>query len=35
MKQIILPVTVKLTIRLPLDLIQPEPAGAPTGARVL
>ena len=31
MKQIILPVTVNLTIRLPLDLIQPEPADAPTG----
>ena len=29
MKQIILPVTVNLTIRLPLDLIQPEPAGCP------
>ena len=29
MKQIILPVTVNLTIRLPLDLFQPEPAGRP------
>ena len=29
MKQIILPVTVNLTIRLPLDLFQPEPAGSP------
>ena len=29
MKQIILPVTVNLTIRLPLALLQPEPAGRP------
>ena len=31
MKQIILPVTVHLNIRLPLALLQPEPADAPTG----
>ena len=31
MKQIILPVTVQLNIRLPLALLQPEPADAPTG----
>ena len=31
MKQIILPVTVHLNIRLPLVLLQPEPAAAPTG----
>ena len=31
MKQIILPVTVHLNIRLPLALLQPEPAAAPTG----
>ena len=31
MKQIILPVTVHLNIRLPLALLQPEPAEAPTG----
>ena len=31
MKQIILPVTVQLNIRLPLALLQPEPAAAPTG----
>ena len=31
MKQIILPVTVHLNIRLPLALLQSEPAGAPTG----
>ena len=31
MKQIILPVTVHLNIRLPLALLQPEPATAPTG----
>ena len=30
MKQIILPVTVHLNIRLPLVLLQPEPAAAPT-----
>ena len=30
MKQIILPVTVYLNIRLPLALLQPEPAAAPT-----
>ena len=29
MKQIILPVTVHLNIRLPLALLQPEPADAP------
>ena len=31
MKQIILPVTVHLNIRLPLALLQPEPAAVPTG----
>jgi hypothetical protein len=31
MKQIVLPVTVHLNIRLPLALLQPEPADAPTG----
>ena len=31
MKQIILPVTVHLNIRLPLALLPPEPADAPTG----
>ncbi len=31
MKQIILPVTVHLNVRLPLALLQPEPADAPTG----
>lgn len=31
MEQIILPVTVHLNIRLPLALLQPEPADAPTG----
>ena len=31
MKQIILPVTVHLNIRLPLALLQPEPADAPSG----
>ena len=31
MKQIILPVTVHLNIRLPLALLQSELAGAPTG----
>ena len=31
MKQTILPVTVHLNIRLPLALLQPEPADAPTG----
>ena len=31
MKQIILPVTVHLNINLPLALLQPEPADAPTG----
>ena len=31
MKQIILPVTVHLNIRLPLAILQPEPADAPTG----
>ena len=31
MKQIILPVTVHLNIRLPLALLRPEPADAPTG----
>ena len=31
MKQIILPVTVHLNIRLSLALLQPEPADAPTG----
>ena len=31
MKQIILPVTVHLNIDLPLALLQPEPADAPTG----
>ena len=31
MKQIILPVTIHLNIRLPLVLLQPEPAYAPTG----
>ena len=31
MKQIILPVTVHLNIDLPLALLQPEPAAAPTG----
>ena len=31
MKQIILPVTVHLNIRLPLALLEPEPADAPTG----
>ena len=31
MKQIILPVTVHLNIRLPLALLQPEPADTPTG----
>ena len=31
MKQIILPVTVHLNIRLPLALLQPESADAPTG----
>ena len=31
MKQIILPVTIHLNIRLPLALLQPEPADAPTG----
>ena len=31
MKQIILPVTVHLNIDLPLALLQPEPATAPTG----
>ena len=29
MKQIVLPVTVHLNIRLPLALLQPEPADAP------
>ena len=29
MKQIILPVTIHLNIRLPLALLQPEPADAP------
>ena len=33
MKQIILPVTVHLNIRLPLALLQPEPADAPTRNR--
>ena len=31
MKQIILPVTVHLNILLPLALLRPEPADAPTG----
>ena len=31
MKQIILPVTIHLNIRLPLALLQPEPADTPTG----
>ena len=31
MKQIILPVTVHLNIRLPLALLQPEQVAAPTG----
>ena len=31
MKQIILPVTVHLNIRLPLALLQPKPAAVPTG----
>ena len=31
MKQIILPVTIHLNIRLPLALLQPESADAPTG----
>ncbi|OLR56190.1 hypothetical protein BHK98_08995 [Hornefia porci] len=31
MKQIILSVTVYLNVRLPLALLQPEPADAPTG----
>ena len=31
MKQIILPITVHLNIRLPLALLRPEPADAPTG----
>ncbi|HIT67352.1 MAG TPA: hypothetical protein IAB61_08965 [Candidatus Merdisoma merdipullorum] len=31
MKQIILPVTVHLNVRLPLVLLQPEPTDAPTG----
>ena len=31
MKQIILPATVHLNIRLPLALLQPEQADAPTG----
>ena len=31
MKQIILPVTVHLNIRLPLALLQPDPAAAPPG----
>ena len=31
MEQIILPVTVHLNIRLPLALLQPEPADTPTG----
>ena len=35
MKQIILPVTVHLNIRLPLALLQPEPAGAAAGVCVL
>ena len=31
MKQIIFPVTVHLNIRLPLAILQPKPADAPTG----
>lgn len=33
MKQIVLPVTVHLNIRLPLALLQPEPADASTGGK--